>query len=100
MHQGSKAYFDYLLKSGKGLNEVDVWGIDVIDRSQRLLRIRLSKKIFDTEALTLRILGRCTDDVLPDHFTVSNMKLRKARLYLEAKPDLFFRLSTLARSYS
>jgi hypothetical protein len=92
--KGSKAYFDYLLKSGRGLNEVDVWGIDVIDRTQRLLRIRLSKKIFDTEALTLRILGD-TDDVLPDHFTVIEYEAEKSTLYLEAKPDLFFRLSTL-----
>lgn len=91
---GSKAYFDYLLKSGKGLNEVDVWSIDVIDREQRLLRIRLSKKIFDTEALTLRILGDA-QDILPEQFTVVEYDSEKSILYFEAKPDLFFRLNTL-----
>ena len=49
-----KVYHNYLEKTGKGLNEVEVWGVEVIDIYQRIVSIRLSKKIFDAEALFFR----------------------------------------------
>jgi hypothetical protein len=49
-----KVYHNYLEKTGKGLNEVEVWGVEVVDLYQRIVSIRLSKKIFDAEALFFR----------------------------------------------
>lgn len=50
-----KVYHNYLEKTGKGLNEVEVWGVEVVDLYQRIVSIRLSKKIFDAEALFFRL---------------------------------------------
>lgn len=52
----SKAYHDYLDRTGKGLNEVEVWGIVIEHAAQRLVSLRLSKKIFDIETVVFRFL--------------------------------------------
>jgi hypothetical protein len=53
-----KSYYDYLDKTGRGLNEIDVWGVEVVDHYQRIVNLRLSKKIFDAETIFFRFEGR------------------------------------------
>jgi len=47
----SKAYYDYLDKNDKGLQEVDVFEIEYLESRDLLIKLRLSAKLFDTEAL-------------------------------------------------
>jgi len=49
-----KSYYEYLEKSGRGLSEIDVWGVEVVDPVQRIISLRLSKKIFDAETIFFR----------------------------------------------
>lgn len=84
----SKAYYDYLNKTGKGLNEVEVWAITVEDHAQRLISLRLSKKIFDTESILFRFLND-GKEYRTDKIEVIEYDTEKNILYVEPEAGLF-----------
>ena len=88
----SKAYYDFLAKTGKGLNEVEVWGITIENLQQRLVSLRLSKKIFDIETITFRFLddGKEFDT---EKIVVVEYDTEKNTLYIEPNADLFSRFT-------
>jgi hypothetical protein len=47
----SKAYYEYLDQNDKGVQEVDVFEIEYIQGRNTLIKLRLSAKLFDTEAI-------------------------------------------------
>ena len=83
-----KAYYDYLEKSGRGLSEIDVWGVEIVDHFQRIVSLRLSKKIFDAETIFFRFAG---DDNKYDttQINVLEYDVEKNMLYLEPSAELF-----------
>ena len=83
-----KSYYDYLEKSGRGLNEIDVWGVEIVDHYQRIVNLRLSKKIFDAETIFFRFEG---DDNKYDTTQISVLEydVEKNMLYLEPNAELF-----------
>ncbi len=85
-----KSYYDYLEKSGRGLNEIDVWGIEIVDHYQRIVNLRLSKKIFDAETIFFRFEG---DDNKYDtsQIAVLEYDVEKNMLYIEPGAELFQR---------
>lgn len=50
----AKAYYDYLDKNDKGIQEVDVFEISYLESRDLLLKLRLSAKLFDTEGIFFR----------------------------------------------
>lgn len=88
-----KVYHNYLEKTGKGLNEVEVWSVETIDLYQRIISIRLSKKIFDAEALFFRF----ADDPKQydgGHIEVLEYDTERNILYVQPKTaDLFQKLN-------
>ena len=84
----SKAYYDYLNKTGKGLNEVEVWAVTVEDHAQRLISLRLSKKIFDTESILFRFLND-GKEYRTDKIEVIEYDTIKNILYVEPEAGLF-----------
>ena len=85
-----KSYYEYLEKTGRGLNEIEVWGIEIIDHYQRIVTLRLSKKIFDAETIFFRFEG---DDNKYDtnQIMVLEYDVEKNMLYLEPNAELFNR---------
>ena len=83
-----KNYYNYLAKTGKGLNEIELWGIEIVDYAQRIVNVRLSKKIFDAETIFFRFAG---DEKNYDgaFFTVLEYDVEKNMLYVEPNADLF-----------
>jgi len=49
--ESSKVYYDYLDKNEKGIQEVEVFEISYPASRDLILRLRLSAKLFDTEAI-------------------------------------------------
>ncbi|HEY6914685.1 MAG TPA: hypothetical protein VI413_08415, partial [Paludibacter sp.] len=49
--ESSKVYYDYLDKNEKGIQEVEVFEISYPANRDLILRLRLSAKLFDTEAI-------------------------------------------------
>src|SRR5690349_8456494 len=47
----STAYYNYLDQNEKGLQEVDVFEVEYLESRDLLIKLRLSAKLFDTEAL-------------------------------------------------
>lgn len=90
-----KVYYNYLEKTGKGLNEVEVWSVEVVDIYQRIVSIRLSKKIFDAEALFFQFEG---DDKKYDGGQIEVLEYDTDRNILYVQPkiaELFTRLSSI-----
>lgn len=50
------AYYDYLERNGKGLQEIDVFELAYLDSRDLLIKLRLSAKLFDTETLFFKNL--------------------------------------------
>lgn len=90
----SNTYYEYLATTGKGLNEVDVWQVDIWDHARRLVSLRISKKIFDSEALLFSFAG---DDTKYDgnFIKVLEYDVEKNTLYIEPNPELFSRFLRL-----
>lgn len=89
-----KSYYEYLEKSGKGLSEIEVWGIEIIDHYQRIINLRLSKKIFDAETVFFRFEG---DENKYDttQITILEYDAEKNMLYIEPNAELFPRFVNL-----
>jgi len=87
-----KSYYEYLEKSGRGLSEIDVWGVEVVDPVQRIISLRLSKKIFDAETIFFRFEN---DDNKYDttQIMVLEYDVEKNMLYLEPNAELFPRFT-------
>jgi len=83
-----KSYYDYLDKTGKGLNEVEVWAVEIVDHYQRIVNLRLSKKIFDAETISFQFTG---DENKYDttQITVLEYDVDKNMLYIEPSAELF-----------
>ncbi|MDB5282186.1 MAG: hypothetical protein JWO06_1261, partial [Bacteroidota bacterium] len=83
-----KNYYDYLAKTGKGLNEIELWAIEIVDHAQRIVNVRLSKKIFDAETIFFRFAG---DEKKYDgaYFLVLEYDVEKNMLYIEPNAELF-----------
>lgn len=90
----SKAYYDYLAKSGKGLNEVEVWAIAIENVAQRLVSLRLSKKIFDTETILFRFLDD-GKEFNTEKVQVIEYDTEKNILYIEPDADILPRFGNL-----
>jgi|ERR1043165_6910699 hypothetical protein len=90
----SKAYYDYLAKSGKGLNEVEVWGIAVENLAQRVVSLRLSKKIFDTETVVFRFMDD-GKEYNTEKIQVLEYDTDRNTLYIEPNAELFPRFNHL-----
>lgn len=43
-------YYDYLNDNDRGVQEVDVFELEHLDERNNIFRLRLSAKLFDTEA--------------------------------------------------
>ena len=47
----ANSYYNYLDQNGKGVQEVDVFEISYLESRDLLIKLRLSAKLFDTEAI-------------------------------------------------
>lgn len=47
----SKAYYEYLNQNDKGIQEVDIFELQYLQGKDTILKLRLSAKLFDTEAI-------------------------------------------------
>lgn len=47
----SKAYYDYLDQNDKGIQEVDVFELEYLQGRDTVIKLHLSAKLFDTEAI-------------------------------------------------
>lgn len=90
----SKAYHDYLDRTGKGLNEVEVWGIVIEHAAQRLVSLRLSKKIFDIETVVFRFLDD-GKEFNTEKIVVIEYDTEKNTLYIEPDAEVFPRFTNL-----
>ncbi|MGJ7027617.1 AAA domain-containing protein [Petrimonas sp.] len=52
----SKAYYEYLEQNDKGIQEVDVFELEYLEGKDTILKLRLSAKLFDTEAIFFKNL--------------------------------------------
>lgn len=52
----SKAYYEYLDQNDKGIQEVDVFELEYLQGKDTILKLRLSAKLFDTEAIFFKNL--------------------------------------------
>lgn len=52
----SKAYYEYLDQNDKGIQEVDVFELEHLQGKDTILKLRLSAKLFDTEAIFFKNL--------------------------------------------
>ena len=83
-----KSYYDYLEKTGRGLNEIDVWGVEIVDHYQRIVNLRLSKKIFDAETIFFRFEDD-NNKYDTTQILVLEYDVEKNMLYLEPSAELF-----------
>jgi len=85
----SKIYHNYLEKTGKGLNEVDVFAIELVDQYQRIISLRLSKKVFDAETVFFKFAG---DDKNYDtgYIEVLEYDVERNMLYIQPKSSDIF----------
>ncbi len=90
----SKIYYDYLAKTGKGLHEVDVWQVEVLDRVQRIVSLRLSKKIFDAETIFFQFEGD-EQKYNTEQVKVLEYDVDRNILYVEPNSELFQRFSRI-----
>lgn len=89
-----KVYYDYLAKSGKGLHEVEVWQLEVLDRAQRIVSLRLSKKIFDAETIFFQFAGD-EQKYNTDQIKVLEYDVERNTLYVEPNGELFPRFNRI-----
>lgn len=47
----ANAYYNYLDQNDKGVQEVDIFEISYLESRDLLIKLRLSAKLFDTEAI-------------------------------------------------
>jgi hypothetical protein len=52
----SKAYYEYLDQNDKGIQEVDVFELEYLQGKDTVIKLRLSAKLFDTEAIFFKNL--------------------------------------------
>lgn len=52
----SKAYYEYLDQNDKGIQEVDVFELEHLQGKDTIIKLRLSAKLFDTEAIFFKNL--------------------------------------------
>lgn len=52
----AEAYYDYLEQNEKGIQEVDVFDLEYLKGKDTILKLRLSAKLFDTEAIFFKNL--------------------------------------------
>lgn len=52
----SKAYYEYLDQNDKGIQEVDVFELEHLQGKDLIIKLRLSSKLFDTEAIFFKNL--------------------------------------------
>jgi len=52
----SKAYYEYLDQNDRGIQEVDVFELEYLQSKDTVIKIRLSAKLFDTEAIFFKNL--------------------------------------------
>jgi len=89
-----KCYYDYLEKTGRGLSEIDVWGVEIVDHFQRIISLRLSKKIFDAETIFFRFEGD-NNKYDTTQITVLEYDVEKNMLYIEPNAELFTRFMNI-----
>lgn len=54
----AQTYYDYLDNNDKGIQEVDVYEIEVIKSKDLILKLRLSAKLFDIESIFFKLLTK------------------------------------------
>lgn len=54
--ESSKAYYEYLEQNDKGIQEVDVFELQYLNGKDTVIKLRLSAKLFDTEAIFFKNL--------------------------------------------
>lgn len=52
----SRAYYEYLAQNDKGIQEVDVFELEYLQGKDIVIKLRLSAKLFDTEAIFIKNL--------------------------------------------
>ncbi len=80
----SKAYYEYLDQNGTGVQEVDVFELEYLQGRDIIIKLRLSAKLFDTEAIFFKNLR---NNKKYDTATVKVIEYDNDKNILLIKPD-------------